>query len=448
MKKHTQKMFFNFRLFDGVMDNIQDGKIILTETDKIMAIDEEAHKDKYRDCESIDLNGFTFLPGLIDAHIHITVPFVFKANLKALLQMRQQLALNFRNCVKYGVTTIRDLGAFAKKIQNWRRRIDAGEAIGPRILTANSFITSRNGVPEMAPTLNFIEALMAGGQFVERVDTPGEVNEVSNRLIDWGADWLKTQYSVQSFLFHGKLINLSDACFMALMKVSRQRGVKVAMHHTESTGFNKGIAVGVDTMEHCSADKLEQAQIDLFVKKGMAIVPTLKVFADYSDIVEILEWLNAKGKKDFMPEPFRQTVDGVELLLKKPYPPADYRDKYYPDIEFFRKAYPVALKNIEQIKKAGGRIGVGTDTCGTGLSFFGFFWKELKCLVEAGFSSLEVLKAATSGNAEIIGVSDYVGTIEPGKYADFLVIKGNPLENIECIKDTKTVIKGGEVIVG
>ena len=99
MKKHTKKMFFNFRLFDGVEDNIQDGKIILTETDKIMALDEEACKDKYGDCEFIDLNGFTVLPGLIDAHIHITVPFVFKANLRALLQMRQQLALNFRNCV-------------------------------------------------------------------------------------------------------------------------------------------------------------------------------------------------------------------------------------------------------------------------------------------------------------------------------------------------------------
>jgi imidazolonepropionase-like amidohydrolase len=134
-------------------------------------------------------------------------------------------------------------------------------------------------------------------------------------------------------------------------------------------------------------------------------------------------------------------------LFKKPYPPPNYMEKYYPDIEFFRKGYPVTLRNIEQIKNAGGKIGVGTDTCGTGLSFFGFYWKELKHLTEASFSNSEVLKAATSVNAEIIGMEDYVGSIQPGKYADFTIIEGNPLEDIERVKDVKIVIKGGEIIM-
>jgi imidazolonepropionase-like amidohydrolase len=233
---------------------------------------------------------------------------------------------------------------------------------------------------------------------------------------------------------------------MALIKVSRDRGVKVAMHHTEEVGFRKGLQVGVDTMEHCSTDKLEQRQIDQFVEKGMAIVPTLKALGDYFEIEEMLDWLKGKGSKDFMPEPLSQTTKGVELLLRKPYPPPDYMEKYYHDIEFFKKGCPVTVKNIEQIKNAGGKIGVGTDTCGTGLSFFGFYWKELKHLTEAGLSNFEALKAATSVNAEIIGMEGDVGSIKPGKYADFTIIEGNPLEDIESVKDVKIVIKGGQSI--
>jgi imidazolonepropionase-like amidohydrolase len=446
MNDTQKKVFYNLRLFDGIKDKLQDKKFILVEGDKIAGIEDESAKGRYKEYEFINLNGLTLLPGLIDAHIHVTLPFIFVASLKGLLQMQRQLTLNFTNCVKYGVTTVRDVAAFPKKIKRWRAKIDTGEAIGPRILTTNSFITSKNGVPEMAPTLNPIESFIAGGQFVERVSTPEEVKKVANKLIDQGSDWLKTQYSEQSFLFHGKLTNLSDECFMALMKVSRDKGVKVAMHHTEAVGFSKGLQVGVDTLEHCSTDTLEQSQIDLFVKKGMAIVPTLKVLGDYSEIEEMRGWLNGNGKTDFMSEPLSQTTKGVELMLRKPYPPADYMKKYYPDIEFFRKGYPVTLKNIERIKNAGGKIGVGTDTCGTGLSFFGHYWKELKHLIDAGFSNSEALKAATSLNAEILGMEGYVGSIQPGKYADFAIIEGNPLEDIERVKDVKIVIKGGENI--
>jgi imidazolonepropionase-like amidohydrolase len=116
-------------------------------------------------------------------------------------------------------------------------------------------------------------------------------------------------------------------------------------------------------------------------------------------------------------------------------------------VSFFKKAYPIAIENVEKIKAAGGKIGVGTDTCGTGLSFFGFYWKELKHLTHAGFSNYEALKAATSVNAEIIGLEKDVGSISSGKFADFVILNGNPLENIEDVRKVGTVFKGGERIV-
>jgi imidazolonepropionase-like amidohydrolase len=446
MKSKKKRVFFNFRLFDGIRDQLQDKRIILTDGERIERIDDEASRKNLGGYEPIDLKGLTLLPGFIDAHIHITVPFIFVVNLKAMMQMGKQLEKNFENCVKYGVTTVRDVASFPKKIESMRKRVDAARIAGPRVLTAKSFITSKDGVPEMAPTLNPVEAFIAGGQFVERLSTPDEIRRVANSLVDQKADWLKTQYSEQSFLYHGRLSNLSDECYAALMEVARQRGVRVAMHHTEVVGFKKGIEVGVDSLEHCATDELDQEAVDKFVRNGMAIVPTLKVLGDVYEIDEILDWLNGDGREDFMPEPFRQSINGIELLKSKSYPPSDYMDKYYPDIDFFRSGYPVALKNIERIKKAGGTIGVGTDTCGTGLSFFGSYWKELFHLTRAGFSNAEALRAATSVNAEIIGMKESVGSIEPDKYADFTIIDGNPLEDIERIKDVRIVIKGGEII--
>ena len=438
-----KKGFFNFLLFDGISEKLLSDRIVRIHDDRIAGVEELSAKDKYPDYEWTDLNGLTLMPGFIDAHIHITVPFVFKVNLVALRQMNAQLSKNFFNCIKYGVTTVRDMGAFPKKINKWRRNIDSGKVIGPRVVTSTSFITSHDGVPEMAPTLNFFEAFMAGGQFVERLSDPKQVRQVGNRLVDHGANWLKTQYSEESFLFHGKLSNLSDECFRALRETADTRGVGLAMHHTEIEGFKKGIQIGADTLEHCATGLLDQKDVDSFIDKNMGIVPTLKVFGDAFEIETMLSWLNGDGKKDFMPEPLRQSIREVEKLLIKPYPPSDYMKKFYPDIKFFKESYPVVLKNVENIKNSGGRIGVGTDTCGTGLSFFGFYYKELEHLTKAGFSNAEALKAATSVNADIIGLSDKVGSIETGKYADFTIVKGDPITDISTVRNIQYVVKGG-----
>lgn len=447
MNEHNKRCFIGFKLFDGISEVLQSNKMIRVRGDRIESVGSLEKKNIPADYETVDLNGFTLMPGLIDAHIHITVPFVFKVNLNALLQMNAQLLKNFNNCIKYGVTTVRDVAAFPKKIRKWRDKIDSGKVHGPRILTSSSFITSADGVPEMAPTLNFIEAQLAGGQFVERINQPEEAARVANRLVDNGANWLKTQYSEESFLFHGRLTNLSDECFKAIRQTAVNRGVRMAMHHTEAAGFRKGVFIGVDSLEHCATEVIEQRDIESFVAQNMAIVPTLKVLGDNFDIEDMLSWLEGQGKGDFMPEPLRQSMHEVKNLTKKPYPPSDYMDKFYPDVEFFKKGYPVALKNVESIKKAGGRIGVGTDTCGTGLSFFGFYYKELEHLCRAGMSNSDVLKAATSGNADIIGYADHIGTIEHGKLADFTVVEGDPLTDIKAVRNVRFVVKGGKFIV-
>ena len=441
----TEKLFLNFRLFDGLQNKLQERKAIRVVNHRIEeVVDQE--EDVIPGIETIDLKGLTLLPGLIDAHVHLTIPLVTEINPKVIMQMNKQIGLNLANCVKYGVTTVRDLGAFSKRMDKWKKKIDSNQVLGPRITTSKSFISCENGVPEAAPTLNPIESLVAGGQFVERVRTSEQARAVANRLIDEGASWIKTQYSEDSLFFHGRTGNLTDESFQALVDVSKERKVGIAMHHTEECGFKKGVQFGFQTLEHCSEEELQPKDIDRFVEKNMGLVPTIKAIGDFMEIEEIRRWLLENGKDDFMPEPYRQSLTGAEVLLTKPYPPSDYKKKFYYDMEGLKSGFPVILENVEKIKKADGRIGVGTDMCGTGLSFFGSYWKELRYLTQAGLSNFEALQSATSVNAELIGMSESVGSVEPGKFADFVLVMGNPLENIEAVRDVEMVIKGGEIV--
>ena len=261
----TKKGFYNFRLFDGISDKLQSNRIIRIKEERIAGVDDSEAKKSFHDYKWINLNGLTILPGLIDAHIHISVPFVFKITPRAIVQMSRQQIKNFHSCIKYGVTTVRDVGAFPKKIIKWRDQINNGKITGPRILTTTSFITSHDGVPEMAPTLNFFESMIAGGQFVERLNNPKKAAIVANRLIDQGADWIKTQYSDESFLFHGRLTNLSDECFQSLRRTANQRGVGMAMHHMESAGSIQTVIL--EELENFRGSAAQEDDVTLVVAK-------------------------------------------------------------------------------------------------------------------------------------------------------------------------------------
>lgn len=178
----------------------------------------------------------------------------------------------------------------------------------------------------------------------------------------------------------------------------------------------------------------------------MAIVPTLKAMGDFMDLGRVQNWLEGPGRSDFMPEPYKQTLAGVKLMQQTPYPPPDYKKKFYADIDMMRRGYETALKNVELIKQSGGRVGVGTDSFGTSLSFSGQYWWELSHLKQAGFSNFEVLEMATRINAEIIGLGDSIGTIEPGKLADFSIIDGDPFSDIEAVSQIRMTIKGGKTL--
>ena len=131
----------NCQLFDGVQRKLQKDRVVVVRGGRIEAVEPRRDLGEFRSYKTVDLGGRTLLPGLIDNHVHLTVPFMYDVNVRMLMQMKQQIAYNFRNCIMSGVTTVRDVGGFPDRILEFRAMADSNEIPGPRVITALSPIS-------------------------------------------------------------------------------------------------------------------------------------------------------------------------------------------------------------------------------------------------------------------------------------------------------------------
>ena len=446
--KASNKAYFNFGLFDGISETLQHGKIVLTQGDRIHAVEELSQLDSVKEFQRVDLNGATLLPGFIDMHVHISSPTMTHVNpFEDIDTINQQRDRHFQSALKYGLTTVRDMGGFDQYLQATKKKIENGEMSGPRVYTPNMFITSLDGPPERVPAFPQEIADIMGGHFVARVKTADEARRAATRNLENGADFLKTEYAEGScFCNGGRPLDVpADECYEAIRQVARENNVKVALHATENNGFRKGIEYDVHCIDHSSLEDMEDRDIEMLVSKGIANVPTLRVVHNVYEIDDMLGWVHSEGREDYMPLVLQQIITALEAHKKSPYPPTDNPTdrQLYVNVDLCKRSYDTTVRNVQRIRKAGGRIGVGSDGFSSYINMGGFYWKELELLTQAGLSNAEVLKAATLVNAEILEADHLVGSIESGKYADFVVIDGNPLEDITLTRNIQRVIKGG-----
>jgi imidazolonepropionase-like amidohydrolase len=350
-----------------------------------------------------DLRGYTAIPGMIDVHTHMTY-WRDKARPTGVGVPRTKdsvvlaSAENARKTLETGVTTVRDLGASNYADIALRDSINKGVMVGPRMLVAGYGLSKagpgRGGTP---PTRN-----PATGRIIDTTDIPAAVKA----QVDAGADWIKMYGSTGTYANVTGRQTFTDAEMWVAVRAAHKLGRKIAIHSYGDSGGRAAMRAGADAVEHPA---------------GL-------------DAATIAEW--ARSKTYYVP-----TIDHNRFYAENA-PLLGYSAEQVAGLDSFR------LLNLETARRAfqaGVKFAMGSDAV---YWMFGENTRELGWFVKAGMTPAQALATATTGGAALLGMSDRIGNIAPGYFADIVAVSGDPLADIGVvINNVRWVMKGGAVVV-
>jgi imidazolonepropionase-like amidohydrolase len=357
----------------------------------------------------VDLRAETCMPGLMDAHVHLTSEYSASSALDRFRLNPSDLAfasVRFaERTLLAGFTTVRDLGGRDGVNVSLRNAINAGWVRGPRVFTAGRSIATTGGHAD--PT-NGMRADLAGHPAPEDgvVNGPEDARRAVRQRYKDGADVIKITATggVLSVASSGHNPQFTDDELRAVVEVASDYGFKVAAHAHGAEGLKRAVRAGVASIEHGTF--LDDESLDLMKKHGTYYVATIVAG----------KWVAEKSKIDgFFPEIVRSKAAAVGPVIQSA----------------FARAY-----------KAGVKIAFGTDT---GVSAHGDNGREFGYMVEAGMPALEAIRAATLDAATLLGVQDTLGTVEAGKLADIVAVPQDPTGDIGVMQRVSFVMKNGVI---
>ena len=394
-------------LIDGKSDAVQSQMTIVVEGNKITSVLKGFVKPAAED-KLIDLSQKTVMPGFIDMHVHLENETNKDQNLQRFTLNDADNAfrstLFAKKTLMAGFTTVRDLGGSGVNI-SLRNAIAQGLVVGPRVFTAGKSIATTGGHAD--PTNSYRKDLMGDpGPKEGVINSPEEARQAVRQRYKEGSDLIKITATggVLSLAKDGSGPQFTEEEIKAIVETAKDYGMHTAAHAHGAEGMKRAVLGGITTIEH--GTKMTEEIMDLMKQKGTFYVPTItagKFVAEMSKVQGYYHPLVAPKAAEIGPQ--------IQ--------------------ETFRKAY-----------KRGVKMAFGTDA---GVFPHGENAKEFGYMVEAGMPPMEAIKSATVTNAGILGMSDKIGTIEAGKFADIVGSDENPIQNIKTLEKITFVMKEGVV---
>ncbi len=399
--------------------------VVLIQSEKIVAAGPRGTVQIPSNAKIMSAGGMTVMPGLFDFHVHLLLMGhgkyddyfpKYRNRLRGEIMPASALEL-----LLHGVTSTRDMGANLDDILEVRERINRGEIPGPRLFICGPILQktlSGSGMYDMS-----VQAL-----FRWTVDSPEDARAKVKKLLAAGVDFIK--------LIQG--VEMAPAELAAIIEEAHKAGKIVAAHGLSEAEIRTVVKAGIDTIEHTGlgpgALPYAEDVIKLLIDKQTTVVPTSIVAWVYKLTQEFPERrFNQEVRQDFPPD----LVQDLEQSLSN-----------FTGLQYFAYA-PGWLASgparWRQLINAGVRVVAGTDS-GTPMNFHtDSTWREIQLLVQHGMSPLQALSAATKWPAVLLKQEANLGTIEPGKLADVIVVKGNVVEDVSNLQNVVHVIKGGKV---
>lgn len=399
----------NVNLIDGTGAAPKPNMAIVIGEKRIEAIGPVDSATYPEDSLVYDFEGNTALPGIIDAHLHTAYTggpdlSYYIRDLPSFFAIRA--TVHARNLLHAGVTSVRDGGSLAYIDIALRQAVDDGLIEGPRIRACGYGLkmTGGHGDTVYSPIVHVEQPAL--------VDSPDDARRVARMNLKRGADHIKFISATGGVMSEGTEPGAPQFTVEELragVQEAHKRGKRAMAHTHGAQGVKNAITAGVDSVEHGSF--LDDEAIEMMHKNDTFLVPTLLA------VHRIVEHGEAGGIPEY-------AVRKAEMV----------RDHH-------RASFAKAVE-------AGVKIAMGTDA-GTPFNFHGENLAELPLMVAGGMTPMQAIVASTRTGAELLQLADDVGTIEVGKLADIIVVKGNPQEDIDLFGDKESVIhvmKDGKVV--
>ncbi len=394
------------RLIDGKSNSVQTEMTIVLESNKIIDVRKGYQLGAAND-KLINLRNQTVMPGFIDSHVHLSGETSKNRYIEEFTLNDEDYALK---AVKYaertlmaGFTTVRDLGGLVAV--SLRNAINAGDIKGPRILAAGKSIATTGGHAD--PTNGYSREIIGDPEAKDGVvNSPEEARKAVRQRYKESSDVIKITATggVLSNAKDGAGAQFTEDEIKAVVSTAKDYGYRVAAHAHGAEGMKRAIRAGVSSIEHGTF--MDDEAIALMKEHGTYYVPTITAGKSVADSAKI--------------------------------------PGYYPPL-----VVPKALATGPKIQstfakayKSGVKIAFGTDA---GVFAHGKNYKEFEYMVEAGMPAMEAIKSATMNAADLLGITDRMGSIEKGKSADIIAVNGDPLKDINVLSSMNFVMKEGVV---
>lgn len=405
---------------------VQNGAIVI-EGNRITAAGPASGIAIPPEARVVDTSGRTMMPGLIEAHAHLFIlghgeyrrwfDYITKNNMK-----ERVMEISARQLLDAGITTAIGVGDPQPESLRVRDRVNKGELVGPRLFLAGRMITRR---PAGAPP-----GMVDEVGLTYPVDTPEDAARAVDALADAGVDVIKAQSG------------MTAAHYQAIANAAHARKLKVHAHVYAEDEVRNAFEAGVDVLQHVgSGGTTPPYSLELVRRIAQSGRPIVDTIAHRSWVYPATAAYETRLRdpqleKDFGPEIYREVQDSFRNW---------HTLGYFSRIDtelFFRE------KVAKQWIESGAVIGMGTDS-GTPLNFHTeALWREMRAHVEMGMAPSRVIVAATRINAaRVLGRGD-LGTIEPGKLADVIVVNGDPLFDMSALSHVEVVVKDGKILKG
>ncbi len=428
---HRYQAFVGATLIDGTGRGPRRDATLLIENEHISAVGDKSEIAIPEDAKVHDVGGRWIVPGLIDAHMHFfqsgglyTRPDVIdlravRPYAEEIAGIRERLSSTLARYLASGVTSVVDMGGptWTFEVRELARR----SMLAPRVVLAGPLIST-----------TLPSALKSDDPPIAQVESPEgarlAVRRQSRRRPDFIKIWFIPAWS--------RPLSMEINWVAAVIEESHAQGLRVAVHATELAVARAAVEAGADILAHSVRDRrVDDAFVQLLKTRAVVYVTTLAVNEGYRKALQEQVDLTAFERRVGDPEVLA-TLDDLEAL--PPWKRWSQWLRIWPGPEFM-------FWNLKRLYARGISIAAGSDAGNIGTLHGSGLHRELELMAEAGLTPAEILTAATLGGARVMGRSAELGTLEPGKLADLLVLIADPLADIRNLRRIHSVVKGGRV---